>query len=329
MADTNPNHNTQQENTHQQSICPFLGLEDDPDTWLSFANGANHCHKFTPARPVDLRHQRRSCLTQAYPRCKIYTQGTHAPLTSITSIEPRQENQTNQRLGMLLAGLIVISLLITGAFWLHANWGGLSQRFLSAPSSENVLAPAEVAQASTETPQSTPSLVLAELQTSEPSATLPPSATPTIPPTKTATLSPTLSPTPRLTATPTGPTPGPALNTPFGPQNSFLLHRVVIGESLGNLAWSYHTTAEVIQAANVLIEGASIWPDTVLVIYPNVKDPGQVTRFLVVCLETPTLPEDIAAEYLADLQALLEFNQINARVMIPAGRWLVIPVPET
>jgi hypothetical protein len=310
----------QSENSKQRSLnCPYLGIEEDPATWLSYANSANFCYKIKPARPVEPAHQRQFCLTQAYPICKIYTQNSASPLPSIATIEPRQERNPLRFFWISLAILSIITLLVVISFWLRANWDDLSGNSMAAqtPVSTDANLAASVLPSQIPTEE-----LLAAIELLPSIATSTQSASPT------PSLSPTLahSPTASFTPTPTQPTPGPALNTPFGPQKRFLLHRVATGESLGNLAVIYRTSADVIRAANVLIEGASVWPDTILVIYPGVTDPSQVTRFQVVQLKSPAYPEDLAAEYQVSLEELLEHNLLVAQVLIPVGRWLVIPV---
>ncbi len=319
MAHNNSTYD-QSDNPKQRPLnCPYLGIEEDPATWLSYANSANLCYKFKPARPVDTAHQRQFCLTQAYPICKIYAQNSASPLPTIATVEPRQEGNPLRFFWISLAVLSVITLLVVLSFWLRANWEDLYGNSIPAlaplPTDANLAANILPSQTPTEE-------LLAAIELLPPIATSTLSASPTPSLSPTITHSPTASPTP----TATQPTPGPALNTPFGPQKSFLLHRVATGESLGNLAVIYRTSAEVIRAANVLIEGASVWPDTILVIYPGITDPSQVTRFQVVQLKSPAYPEDLAAEYQVSLEELLEHNLLDAQVLIPIGRWLVIPV---
>lgn len=323
MADAKQNNNLSENDQPRNMSCPYLGLESDPTTWLSYANSGNFCHRLSTPKPVDVRHQRQFCLTQAHPICKIYAQDTPAPLPSVSSVEQRSKNHQLRLIAWVLILLVTITGLLILTFWLYANWEDFTNRLFSAqPAISNLTATAQEpfpTKIPTQTPTSFIGLAsefLPPIATATPTA----SATPTLEPT------PTLSSTPQPSLTPTQPTPGPALNTPFGPGNQFLLHRVATGESLGNLAIIYRTSTDVIRAANVLIEGASVWPDTVLVIYPDVIDPSQVTRFRVIQLKDPAYPEDIATQHQVPLEALLEYNQLDPQVLIPAGRWLVLPV---
>ncbi len=319
MADANQTNTVNESSQGKYPSCPYLGIETDPSTWLSYANSGNFCHRLTPPRPVDLQHQREFCLTRAYPICKIYAQHSPAPLPSVSSVEPRGRNHTLRRLSILLVSLSVLVILIILGFWLYANWEDFSSRIFASQPTQSIATQTIIKPSPTPGFTHTPTAILglaAGILT--PEVTDEPTFTPTLAP----------SPTPQPSPTDLRPTPGPALNTPFGPKNQFLLHRVATGESLGNLAVIYRTSSDVIRAANVLIEGASVWPDTVLVIYPDIVDASLVRKFRVIQLKNPAFPEQIASEYQVSLAELIEYNLLDAQVQIPAGRWLVIPVSE-
>lgn len=326
MANNHPPLNESEIIPNKQFNCPYIGLESDPTTLISFPNTANYCHKTKPARPVDTEHQRQFCLTEAYPICKIFQQHKTTPLPKIVAVEPRREKNPLRFFWISLSFLAVITLLVLAAFWVRSNWSSLFNNgfSISPQAGQTTSIPAlsyPTAVVATPIPSDTPTLDLplaVIILTPEVFETQ--SDTPT--PLPTATSSPTPTPVPSSTQL----TPGPALNTPFGPDQQFLLHKVVVGESLGNVAVLYRTSADVIRASNVLIEGASLWPDTILVILPGVTDLSQVQKFQVIQLKTPILPEDLAKEYQVNLEELLEYNKLDAEILIPAGRWLILPV---
>lgn len=94
---------------------------------------------------------------------------------------------------------------------------------------------------------------------------------------------------------------------------------------MGTLVSLYNTTNRVIEASNVLVEGASIWPGTILVIVPGEKDPAAVTRFRVVQVETPTTVSQLAEDYGVSADDLRTYNSLGEADLIPAGRYLIIP----
>ncbi len=321
--------NQTENNDSKNQTCPYLGLEKDPTTWLSYANSDNFCHKTKPPRPVDPQHQLQFCLTPAYRVCKIYAQNTPTPLPSVAPVETRQDNQNLRNFRISLGILSALTVIMLAVFWLRFNWVDISSPFYSAAANT----PSATISAPTHSPSASATMALlpilplpTESPTPLPTHTASASLTPTH--TSTPTASVTTQPTSTFTITPTSSTPGPALNTPFGPTENILLHRVATGESLGNLAAAYRTSVDAIRAANVLIEGASVWPDTVLVIYPDTKDLSLVTRFQVIQLKKPAYPEELAETHQVPLADLLKYNQLDARVLIPAGRWLVLPVSQ-
>lgn len=95
-----------------QSICPYLGLRRDPSTVLEFPSERNHCHHARPIAPVNLRHQRLSCLTDRYVNCPVYHQSKAQSLPEDLLLP--SFNQTRQRwvilglfLFLILGGVIV------------------------------------------------------------------------------------------------------------------------------------------------------------------------------------------------------------------------------
>jgi hypothetical protein len=116
------------------------------------------------------------------------------------------------------------------------------------------------------------------------------------------------------------------MGTPFGAGNRFAFHTVKIGESLSLVAETYQTTVGVIQASNVLIEGASIWPGTVLVILPGEKNQDNVQKYLAILVEEPTLVTSLSLEHSILPEEFRELNSLGEDDMIPAGRWIIVPV---
>ena len=134
---------------------------------------------------------------------------------------------------------------------------------------------------------------------------------------------------PTLPATSTAelePSPGPAVMTPFGPNGQYLLHRVRSGESLSLIANLYGTTTDVIIAQNLLVPGSTLWPGEILVIFPARMDSEGLPRFRVVFLEEEVLISDFAAEHSASEEDLRFYNSLGSGEIIPARRWMIIPI---
>jgi LysM repeat protein len=161
-----------------------------------------------------------------------------------------------------------------------------------------------------------------------PSAThsLPPSPTPTVEPTLTPTR--TNTPTVTPTSTPAPPTQGPGLEALFGFNNEFLIHKVATNESLNIIALQYKTSSTVISATNELRSGASLQVDQILVILPNKTEVSDLPVFRPLYLEQDASVDALVQEYGVSASDLRRYNALGDGDLIPAGRWIIIPLPS-
>lgn len=134
---------------------------------------------------------------------------------------------------------------------------------------------------------------------------------------ETLTPSPTAIPTPDLSI---------ALTEPFGPHDEYILHQVTTGESMYVLEKRYLTTAEVIQAANV-IEG-SIQVGQVLVIMPDQTETTDTPKFSVLNVDETISIEKLASDLGVLYADILYYNNLKQGEDIPAGRWIIYPYVE-
>ncbi|MBX3048639.1 MAG: hypothetical protein KF885_05630 [Anaerolineales bacterium] len=71
---------SQHEDTHPEgeaqtgfNICPFLGMEDDPQTSFLFTSPGNFCHRLKPPKAVSIGYQGATCFdSKAFVKCPIY-----------------------------------------------------------------------------------------------------------------------------------------------------------------------------------------------------------------------------------------------------------------
>ena len=125
------------------------------------------------------------------------------------------------------------------------------------------------------------------------------------------------------------PTPGPDIGTPFGPDNMFVLHTVQTGESLSSIAAAFQTTIDVIRASNVLIEGASVWPGTILVLIPGETSPEEVGKYVAIWVEANTNISELSDEYGVDAEEIRDLNNLGPIAdIVPGGRWIILPVSK-
>ena len=87
------------------NICPFLGSRLDPATARSFVTPENCCYRVNPATTVKGEHQRVSCLTSNYSRCRIFRHPTEIKL-------PPKRLRKKRHMGIVLPTLLVCLLLV-------------------------------------------------------------------------------------------------------------------------------------------------------------------------------------------------------------------------
>lgn len=292
-----------------QRSCPYLGLVRDPETRFSFPNRGNHCHRFSPSASVTLAYQSDLCLSGRYEQCLVYQDPSQANLVDGVELERHDIFASlgwNRIIALIITAIIVI---FGGAF--------ISIRLLS---SIRMNSP----QAGTATQEA---ILLSLSETAQFSTQTAPSATPIPTATLTPTSTSTPTPIPSPTLTPAPPTSGPDIGTPFGPNARYVLHRVVAGESLNNIAVKYETSNAVIAATNELTPGIFIQPDMVLVILPGVTDAAGLSVLHPVFLDQDASLSELSVLYDVSESDLREYNSLGEGDLIPGGRWIIVPSP--
>jgi len=317
---------TGRERDNLEKSCTYLGMYDDPSTSYAFATNSNFCHRIKPNQTINLAHQTRYCLSPEYPTCPIYqTPNVESNSNQISEhgVSDKRKITTPSRfwgLSILIFSILAIMLIIYN----FSNKGSTSHKPLStndliSSSSEemNIITGTITVAASKVTPfASMPRITQSAIFTS--TSSLFPSPTPIQTTTPSITLSPTLL----------SPTPGPKLGESFGPDDHFILHLVKQGESLSIIAQTYQTTVEVLRTINNVVQGASVWADTVIVVIPGQEDITNLTKFKVIQLEEPTDINQLAIEYKFSIDELKYLNELGDSSIIPAGRWLIIPLGQ-
>ena len=133
-----------------------------------------------------------------------------------------------------------------------------------------------------------------------------------------------VTPTPTATAVPSVDL-SLALTSPFGPNDDYVLHQIISGQSIPVLENLYLTSADVLNAANE-IEG-SLQLGRVLVIMPEHKDPSGIVPFTVLNVDEDISVENLAEELGILTADLLFHNDLESGQVIPAGRWIIYPTP--
>jgi len=139
------------------------------------------------------------------------------------------------------------------------------------------------------------------------------------------TATPTVTSTPTITFSPT-PIARIDLDTVFGSELKFVIHRVRSGESLSQYANQYLSTVEVIQWVNLTnLSPLRIDQLVVIPVASTVVDP-QMPAFEAYQVQAASVSAQALAEDLqTDLAQFLLYNGLNSDAVLPDNHWLIIP----
>ena len=280
-----------------EAICPILGLPTDPLTAMNYPSSQNYCCHVTPAAAPGAAHQRKFCLALSFKKCPLYAARSTKPMPAEYLADPIIIKKETHVLRWMVTGFIILAVIAV-ALVLAVN-RGLPAALVRTPTAPQLTLTKPAAKAAAKA-------TVTIMHTPLPSPTTEPSSIQTLTP-----LSPHL------------------LETRFGTQRQFLLHRVLEGESLNLLAITYHTSTEAIRAVNYNLP-ATLWENTVIIIPPDQTDMAGVTPMT----GYPISPEKITIQALAlekgvSLDALCSINGLPDDYLFKPGEWVIIPAtPE-
>ena len=213
--------------------CPFIAIKGDPETHFEYTSKANYCHQVDPVEPIHLSYQGSVCLTEKYNSCPVYLGTWKGSLPPEIRGEITNKNRPSRSfwLGLLMA------IVGFGVIWMLINPTTRVSILSAFSATQESFAYSYLTASNTPSSTSTSSPTLAGITTSVAVSNQSDNE---------ATATPSLTPTFFI------PTPGPFLQTPFGPYDSFVIHKVAAGESVTLLADNYDTSNEVIIAVNGL-----------------------------------------------------------------------------
>ena len=290
--------------------CPFLGTDQDAAVCYSYANRLNHCYRKEHPFPVALDHQDVFCLSVNHISCELFqAEGKIKKVPRrIYGEFPVHKKKKNIRAYVLFSlAVIVMGIIFSLAFLSQAGYDQFA--FLSATEQMAAVSPPPAASPTSPTAKPVDDLDLIFLY---PRATAgAPTDKPAVP-----------------TNSPLYPTPGPEFGELFGKIDAYILHKVGKYESFHYIADLYETSVEAIQVLNNIYEGRPLDLDQVIVVKPGEKDAENLPRFALIQLGGDTPLELIAEYYSLSEQSLSEINDLGEITLIPAGRWLLIPIEE-
>jgi len=309
--------NLPQNVTEPEKTCPHLGLSHDPKSLMDYPCAQNICYQTNPPESPGEAHQKKHCLQPSYKAC---------PLFSETSLKPMPKEIANTtrhhrfHFNIFPWTMGVLFLILTGAF--YYNWP-LIEPNLIVPSLVPTGEPPDVAviipvTGSSITEEPTVEMNLTETTTMIPTNTVVP--TETIVPTETATSKPTITNTSTRT-----PEPPRALQTPFGVERQYLIHRVLGGETLEWIAKNHGTSIEAIRAANYDMPPV-LWEDSLVVIPFNQTDIDGIIPMTIYKVTGNEIGiETLAEEKQVNLMILCQVNDRPHSYVFSPGEWVLIP----
>ncbi|MCE7906007.1 MAG: LysM domain-containing protein [Anaerolineae bacterium CFX3] len=287
-------------------ICPYLGLNDDPDTAISYPSPWNYCFRARPPAPIKPSYQAEVCFTRGHVSCPVYQAERAGPLPP----ELRGERAKGRSGRALL--LVLILGLVLSALW----WARPYLFFLAPPVSK----PAPAASAASLPLPTGPSTAAATDWVNPAMAVTFESFTPA--PLIFLTLS--AGGLPAGTPTPAPGVCGHALDVPFGTNPKLVIHRVASGDTLDAYSSKYQTSAEAIVAVNFDMH-VPLWKDWVVVIPVGTTGVSGVPPFEKYQAAGETLSlAGMAAALKTDPQLFQHFNAFDDTCRVFDG-WLLAP----
>lgn len=285
--------NNPQNEKNSEAICPHLGLPSDPLTAMSYPSSQNFCRHVTPSAAPGSEHQRKFCLAASFAQCKLFAAKTTKQMPAAFLAEQIIIRKETHGLRWLIVVFVILAVIAVALVLTVTR--ALPAALVRTPTAPQPTLTTPAAAVAAET-------IFTITHTPQLSATV--------------NLSPTLTPTPQ---------PPHLLETPFGTQRQFLVHRVLEGESLNLLANTFHTSVEAIRAVNYNLPG-TLWGNTVLVIPLNQTDVTGVTPMTVYAINSEGISiQALALEQGVTLEALCELNDLPDNYLFHTGEWVILP----
>ncbi|HPB89839.1 MAG TPA: LysM peptidoglycan-binding domain-containing protein [Bacteroidales bacterium] len=283
--------------TTRESICPYLGLIEDPATSLTYPSANCYCHRTQPAAVPSLEQQLSYCLTEQYASCVVFKAQAKQNMPEELKMKAwRKRKGRKKSFHLIILAVLLVCILIALIAYFQQN-----------KQDDTLMIPSQTM------PATTTSLAVSLITPRSALATY------------SVTEAPTLTPQPKPSLTPTEIREGHYLETPFGKEQLFIVHRVNPGESLLFLATQHNTTPEIIKAVNNQLI-VPIWVDSILIIPLDCIDLAGLPAFEAFQITENGLTLRELAEGLAiDLEALVDYNNIPADGFLINGEWVLIP----
>jgi hypothetical protein len=290
----------------KSTICPYLGVHDDPETSIGYPSEHNYCHCSATIDPISLGHQQTFCLGTDYQGCPILSRKTEGVpqrsnlLSQLNKVLPGANHKWGRA---IVVGIVLIVIV-----------GVLLVQTLRVASQQAIEPTSTVTTGITET--SLPVIASPIKKTT---------STPTVAASKTKPATPTVpSPTPSFTATAQA---SATLKSTATNPNSFrlILHQVVAGDSLSLIAIQLHTTQEAIQTINFNFR-APLQQGAWIIIPANITDVSALPQFeIVVNTQANITLKELALKLQVSPELLAQYNEIKPDDKLKADQRIMVP----
>ena len=283
-----------------ESICPYLGLIDDPKTTTMYPTSDHACYRTSPPTSIILHYQHSCCLDASHVACPGFTDGWKDGFPKrLRSQKPVRVKSFFPSWTLFLGLGAIVVILVVGAI-LQINGSNTEGK----ATIEGGL------------------VRLTSTETSASSAT--PTAIITLTPTETVELTPTITSSPTVIPTQTA---GPGLSTPFGPSDlTFTVHEVLPGETFSIIASLYNTDPMVIESINLFSppERTSLWVGDRLVVCVGCDNANGLPKLQAIFLDSRASLAELAETYNTAMEELIRWNDLGEGDTIEFPRWIIV-----
>lgn len=271
-------------------LCPFLGLDDDRETALSYPSVHNYCYHVKPASSVNLIQQRQFCLSNKYNTCPVYSGEIVNKLPEGWGSQKKLPIKPKPWMAWALV-IFAIVVIVLVSYLL-----GLFDKPANTPTVLNTTTPTTSIVGSYQT--IVPTIFIASV-----------------------------TPEPTLTDIPTQPIEivPHMLETPFRNNPQLLVHQVKEGEGFIMLAEKYQTSVDAIKTINYAITDSLLY-NQILVIPVNTTDVSGLPSFSVYQEQEGNVTiEELATRMQLDAASFSSYNDLPLNYLVSQGEMLLIP----
>jgi len=272
-------------------LCPYLGVDDDRETALSYPSEHNCCYNVKPMKSVNLAQQRQYCLSSMYNKCPIYTSENLTKLPD--GWGGRKPIEIKPKPWMLISlAIFLVSAVILVSYWFGAFKKPEVQQLPQIAITPTIFV-------SDSSPTIEVGIVPIVTETPVPTVTeIPVPATEVIP---------------------------HMLETVFGNNPQLLIHRIQEGEGFIMLAEKYLTSVDAIKAINHELPATLLY-NQIIVVPVNTSDVSNLPPFSIYQDQEGNITIEALADRLKiDAGSFRTYNVLPEGYLISPGEWLLIP----